>query len=308
MATIRTGTAGWTDPSLIRCGRFYPPTARDAESKLRYYASKLSMVEVDSTHYVPLARRNAALWAARTPASFVFQVKAHGLLTGHPCRPQALPLDLHDALPARLKPMPSLLARDIPPVIVDELALRFVDALVPLIEARKLSAVLMQFPPWLEAGRESARIIAHATKKLAGLPLAIELRHRSWLADGFRLRTIDFLARNNLSLVCTEGPPSLPSTLPVWPLVTNPSLSVLRLHGQRREGDPPEQRRSYGPESLARWSEFVKQLSEQSASVHVVFANGWRDCAVRDAQALATALSLPEPVGEWPEQGELPMF
>src|SRR6266540_2499558 len=48
---ILIGTASWTDPSLIESGRFYPPEAKTAEERLRYYADVFPLVEVDSTYY-----------------------------------------------------------------------------------------------------------------------------------------------------------------------------------------------------------------------------------------------------------------
>src|SRR4051794_25103666 len=35
--TILVGTASWTDKSLIESGKFYPPSAKDAETRLKYY-------------------------------------------------------------------------------------------------------------------------------------------------------------------------------------------------------------------------------------------------------------------------------
>ncbi len=43
--TILVGTASWTDKSLIESGKFYPPSAKDAETRLKYYASHFPMVE-----------------------------------------------------------------------------------------------------------------------------------------------------------------------------------------------------------------------------------------------------------------------
>ncbi|MGZ5266274.1 MAG: DUF72 domain-containing protein, partial [Caldimonas sp.] len=49
--TILVGTASWTDKTLIACGRFYPPGAKTAEARLRFYASQFPIVEVDSSYY-----------------------------------------------------------------------------------------------------------------------------------------------------------------------------------------------------------------------------------------------------------------
>src|SRR5438445_435031 len=46
---VRTGTASWTDPTMTARGVFYPEGANTAEERLRYYATKFPVVEVDST-------------------------------------------------------------------------------------------------------------------------------------------------------------------------------------------------------------------------------------------------------------------
>ena len=49
--SVLVGTASWTDKTLIACGRFYPKEATSAEARLRYYASRFPIVEVDSSYY-----------------------------------------------------------------------------------------------------------------------------------------------------------------------------------------------------------------------------------------------------------------
>lgn len=69
MPHLFVGTASWTDPSLIKTGRFYPKGCTTAEARLRFYASQFRMVEVDSSYYAMPSARNSELWADRTPES-----------------------------------------------------------------------------------------------------------------------------------------------------------------------------------------------------------------------------------------------
>src|SRR4051794_3091964 len=89
MGSIRGGTAGWTDKTLLDSG-WYPKDATSAQARLGYYATRFPLVEVDSTYYSPPAEQTAALWVARTPPGFVFNIKAFSLLTGHPTQPAKL--------------------------------------------------------------------------------------------------------------------------------------------------------------------------------------------------------------------------
>src|SRR3990172_1873772 len=95
---FRVGTASWTDPTLVASGSFYPPSARTAEDRLRFYAEHFDTVEVDSTYYALPSERNAELWAERTPADFVFHVKAFSLLTTHGAETARLPRAIKELL------------------------------------------------------------------------------------------------------------------------------------------------------------------------------------------------------------------
>lgn len=81
--TILVGTASWADKSLVDSGKFYPPDITSPEARLRYYASQFPMGEVDSSYYATPLPVTTQQWAERTPADFVFNVKAFRLFTGH---------------------------------------------------------------------------------------------------------------------------------------------------------------------------------------------------------------------------------
>src|SRR4026208_78842 len=87
---IPTGPCSWTDPPLVKSDAFYPSEKMTAEERLAFYAERFSIVEVDSTYYPPPAERTSGLWVERTPADFVFDIKAFRLLTQHPTPPSSL--------------------------------------------------------------------------------------------------------------------------------------------------------------------------------------------------------------------------
>src|SRR5947209_7713881 len=96
VGNIYYGTSSWTDKTLLASKRFYPRASMSAAHRLRYYAERFPLVEVDSTYYALPSERNAALWIERTPKHFVFNVKAFALLTHHPVTPPALPAKLRE--------------------------------------------------------------------------------------------------------------------------------------------------------------------------------------------------------------------
>src|SRR5438270_12238249 len=94
---VLTGSCSWTDRTLLEA-EWYPKRTMSAEERLRFYAARFPITEVDSTYYAPPAARQAELWAERTPDGFRFDVKAYSLLTGHPTRPRSLWKDIRDRL------------------------------------------------------------------------------------------------------------------------------------------------------------------------------------------------------------------
>src|SRR6187200_493785 len=140
---ILIGTSSWTDPTLVKEGNFYPPGVSTAEGRLRFYAERFPIVEVDSTYYFPPSEQNSALWIERTPKDFTFNIKAYSLLTNHPTRPNSIYKDLQEAVPPDKK---NVYREQLPDEVVEEVWQRFREALMPLHSAGKLGAILFQFP------------------------------------------------------------------------------------------------------------------------------------------------------------------
>src|SRR3954454_6866771 len=88
---ILVGTSSWTDKSLIESGSFYPADVKTPEARLRFYATRFPIVEVDSSYYAIPSDKTAKLWVERTPEDFVFNMKAFRLLTTHQTQPKVLP-------------------------------------------------------------------------------------------------------------------------------------------------------------------------------------------------------------------------
>jgi cation transport regulator ChaB len=132
---VRFGTASWTDPTMTAPGVFYPPGAGSAEDRLRYYASRFPVVEVDSTYYALPNKRTSEAWAERTPKDFVFDIKAHALMTGQPTEQNRLPKAIKEELPKELKEKKRIYRKDVPEELLDAVYKQFREALEPLTDA-----------------------------------------------------------------------------------------------------------------------------------------------------------------------------
>ena len=297
-ARILVGTCSWTDPTLIACGRFYPPGVRSAEDRLRFYAQQFPLVEVDSTYYAPPSERNSALWAARTPEAFVFDVKAYALLTGHPARVDRLPAWLRDTLPARSLTKKNAYRKDIGEEAVEQLWEGHRRALAPLANAGKLGAVLFQFPPWFARSAENAAYLLDIPRRLPGLPSAVEFRGGGWLRDEAAAETLRLLEDAGLAYVSVDEPQGFRSSTPPVAAATAP-LAIVRLHG--RNASTWDARTAvasdrfnylYGDAELLEWTPRVRELARQAQAVHVLFNNNYEDQGVRNARRMAQLLGV----------------
>jgi uncharacterized protein YecE (DUF72 family) len=287
MGDILVGTASWTDRSLLGSG-WYPKEANTAEARLRHYASRFPLVEVDSTYYFLPTERNSELWARRTPEGFTFNIKAFSLLTQHPTKPKALTdVELPEG-------KASIYPSDLEQRALDAIWDRFLAALEPLRRAGKLGAVLFQYPPWFTVGRANRDYILECARRAAPIPISVEFRNKTWMSDKNRARTLEFLEGHGLAYVCVDMPQGFVSSIP--PVVAaTADLSVIRFHGHNDEDweSGSVQRRFkylYSRKELEEWAPRVRQLADASKRTHVLMNNCYRDYAQRNARELADVL------------------
>jgi uncharacterized protein YecE (DUF72 family) len=288
MGEIRIGTASWTDRTLLASG-WYPESADTAEKRLAYYASQFPLVEVDSTYYSPPAEQTAALWAARTPAGFRFNIKAFSLLTGHPTRTSAIYKDLRpETDKSRLYP------RDLPAQAYEEVWTRFLSALDPLVDAGKLGVILFQFPPWFTIRRDNKQYLLEVAARCRPLPVAVELRHASWFDGDNQRETLEFLRQHRLPYVCVDMPQGHRSSIPPV-LAATADLAVVRFHGHSDRWTSRDIYEKFGylysEEELAGWAPRLRDLADQTGQTHVLLNNCYSDYAQRNAQELIDLLT-----------------
>jgi len=298
-ARLLIGVASWTDPSMTAPGVFYPDGVTKPEARLRYYASRFPIVEVDSTYYAIPARKMAELWNERTPEGFVFDVKAHALMTGQPSEVDRLPKDLRAALPADLSKKARIYANDLPEELRDAVWATFLDALSPLKESGRMGAILLQYPRWIGPSRANAALIADARARLEsrGWRAAVELRNRAWFDDRTRARTFDLLRRNDFSYIAVDSPPGFASSVPAVPEVTSNKLSIVRFHGRNTDTWEAKVtkvsdrfRYLYDETQLREWLPMISAISEQAEEVHLLFNNCYGNYGTTNALEMAGIL------------------
>lgn len=211
--SIHVGTSGWNYPQGAGSwnGVFYPARRPRGFDELAYYAEHFSTVEVNSTFYRPPEPTTSESWLRRTPPSFGFSVKLYQKFT-HP-----------DMFLARN----GVSDWDVTRGDMDQ----FRAGIDPLAAAGRLLAVLVQFPSSFHEEAATRDYLAWLLASLAGYPVAVELRHRTW-SDAGR-STQDLLDQARAAWVLIDEPKFDDSVRqPLSLLEGTSALAYLRFHGR----------------------------------------------------------------------------
>ncbi|HTI32227.1 MAG TPA: DUF72 domain-containing protein [Miltoncostaea sp.] len=293
MSDVRIGTASWTDPEFIKAGWYPADVKDDAEGRLRYYAARFPMVEVNATFYALPTVETTAAWAERTPDGFRFHVKAHQVISGHPSEPGRLPEPLRN-LPFQADARGRIRrpSRELRDAVIDSL----LEAVGPLGD--KLGAILVQLPPYVVSGERQREELGRILARLAPAQAAVEFRHRSWAEPGEREAAADLLGTHGASWVVVDAPRiDAKNVMPPIVEVTSPDLAYLRLHGRNKDtwntGRTVAERfdHVYSDEEMEEWIDPVLDMAERAQEVAVVFNNNARDHALRNAERFGELLS-----------------
>jgi uncharacterized protein YecE (DUF72 family) len=283
MARIYVGTCSWSDHS-----NFYPK-GLPANQRIVYYAQRFPIVEINSSYYHMMPRRNYELWAARTPEGFLFDVKPYKQLTWHD--------------------------RKNPPD--DDVSERFSQTLQPLRDAGKLGAVHFQFPPWFKYGERNIDYIRSARERFAGDRFAVEFRHRSWLEGEHVPALVEALRAAEISLTVVDEPQLGSGSVPCVLQVSNPELVLVRFHGRNSKMWYAKVKRTaerfnylYSEDELREWVSKIGRLVESAREIHLLLDNNAQDFAIQNARQLRMLLSSLEgseivaaPIEATPRQG-----
>ncbi|HEU0164579.1 MAG TPA: DUF72 domain-containing protein, partial [Thermomicrobiales bacterium] len=203
MGRVLVGTSSWSGHHP-----FYPPGTRSAD-QLPFYATRFPVVEVNTTYYGVPIQTTVQGWADRTPDDFIFDVKPPRELTSTPESPGGDP------------PEPDA-----------DLASTFLDALQPLVTARKLGALTFQFPPSYRNTEEHREYLQILPELFPDIPIAVEFRRRDWLDADHADATLALLENAGLSYTLVDEPQRGTGSVPPVFGVTAPSLALIRFHGR----------------------------------------------------------------------------
>ncbi|MBR2567831.1 MAG: DUF72 domain-containing protein [Paenibacillus sp.] len=259
---IHIGLAGWGDHDDL-----YAEGTR-SKDKLSRYAAHFQVVECDSTFYAIPSQSVVERWIETVPEPFGYVVKAYQGMTGH----RTYKTYYESA---------------------KEMYQAFVEMVAPIQAAGKLSAVLMQVPPWFDCTRTHVDILRRAREWLQDLPVALEFRHQSWFRDEMREKTLEFMREEQwIHSVCDE-PQVSEGSIPIVLESTDDEMTIVRFHGRNASGWVKQEDKDwrevrylyqYSVAELSEWVDHVIWLEQHSKQVVVIFNNNSGGHAARNAK------------------------
>ena len=243
--TLYCGTSGWSDPHWN--GIVYPKLKPRGFHALEYFSRYFDAVEINTTFYQPIRSEIARLWVRKVSANprFLFTAKLQRRFT-------------HDRL-----------------IGATEVA-AFKDGLWPLLRARKLGCLLMQFPWTFRYTEENREFVIALRRAFHEFPLVAEMRHSSWMHDEALGTLIDYRIG-----FCNIDQAAYTKAMPPSAFLTS-SIGYVRLHGRNPQDWHREFGRAakpmtghdylYSPAELMEWRPRIEHI-QQHAAATFVFAN-----------------------------------
>jgi len=242
----KIGTAGWSYPHWN--GLVYPKSYAAGSHPLEQLARQFDVVEINSSFYQPLKPEVVKLWIKKVQRNprFQFTAKLHQRFTH-----------------ARM--------------LEDAEITTFKEGLMPLLRARKLGALLMQFPWSFKFTGENREFFIKLRRAFGEFPLVAEMRHSSWLAEEAVGTFIDYRVG-----FCNIDQPEFTRAMPPTAFLTS-GVGYVRLHGRNPQNSlgaydksAPRQRQHdylYSEAQLAEWAARIESVGRYAESTFVIFNN-----------------------------------
>jgi uncharacterized protein YecE (DUF72 family) len=241
-------------------GGLYPEDM-PAEEYLAHYAMRFDALELNFSYYrMPDAGQSRRM-IEKSGGRLEFTIKAFKELT-HEISGKSIP----DILPA------------------------FIKGISPFAEAKRLGAVLFQFPQSFHYTTDNRVYLKSLINAMAHLPIAVEFRQKEWLRDSV-YKTLESLGA---AFVCVDEP-SLPSLMPPIIIATS-GIGYIRFHGRNKKdwyGTDSTARYDYlySEAELKEWVPGILSIAEKTKKLFAFFNNHAKSQAPANAKMLINLLS-----------------
>jgi uncharacterized protein YecE (DUF72 family) len=232
------GPCGWSYTHWN--GTVYPKSRDRGFHSLEYISRYFDAVEINTSFYQPLRPEITRLWIKKVEDNpkFLFSAKLNRRFT-------------HDR------------------VLENAEVTAFKDGLWPLLRAKKLGCLLMQFPWTFRYTEENRAFFIKLRRTFREFPLVAEMRHSSWSHD----EAVGTLIDHRVGF-CNIDQAAYTKAMPPTEFVTS-SIGYVRLHGRnpqdwRQEFDPsgkPIARHDYlySTAELTEWRDRIERMHRYTA-------------------------------------------
>ncbi|HMF78039.1 MAG TPA: DUF72 domain-containing protein [Bryobacteraceae bacterium] len=277
---IRVGPAGWSYKDWK--GIVYPEKRSRGFSELGFIANYFDTVEINSSFYGAPRATSAKQWVEHVAHNANFQFTAK----------------LFHSFTHERKPAPN-----------DEQ--QFKDGIAPLVDAKLLGALLLQFPWSFKNEPENRQYLIGLQKRFQEYPLVLEVRHASWVAEDI----LDLLSELGIG-ICNIDQPLFSRSIKPAAAVTS-RIGYVRLHGRNyanwfsKKADVRERYdHLYTPQELDPWVDRTRQIAAEAGNTYFVTNNHNLGKAVVNALEITSMLGgklprmPPDLVAHYPELRE----
>ncbi len=230
---------------------FYPKECNGADF-LHYYSRKFNFVEINSSFYRPVTRKQLEKMTKQVPEHFLFTLKAHKSLTHERAAPERSA-----------------------EVLIENTA--------PLKETGHLGGYLIQFPYSFHRTHANRIYLDRVCRLFEGLPVFIEFRHREWITS----KVMTEITERGITPVTTDLPHlrNLPENSG---LQQGKSGIYLRFHGRNRDlwwtGDNTSRYDyTYSREEMIERVKDILPLKKSKKLIFIAFNNHYKGQAVKNA-------------------------
>jgi uncharacterized protein YecE (DUF72 family) len=257
------GPCGWSYPHWN--GTVYPKNRPRGFHPLEFLSRYFDAVEINTSFYQPLRPEISRLWIKKVEDNpkFLFCAKLNRRFT-------------HDRI-----------------LDTAEIAV-FKDGLWPLLRAKKLGCLLMQFPWTFRYTDENRAHFIKLRRSFREFPLAAEMRHGSWAHD----EAVGTLIDHRVGF-CNIDQAAYTKAMPPTEYVTSP-IAYVRLHGRNPRDWTQEFGQSekllarhdylYKTVELIEWRDRIERMHQFAASTFVFTNNDIGGKAVVNGIQLAELL------------------
>lgn len=263
MTRYYIGTAGWSYKDWE--GIVYPKRKGTGFHALIFLARFINFMEINSTFYRFPLKQYSQSWVNKVDSfpDFLFAVKLHQNFTHK---------------------REAWSSQDVS---------QYKNGIEPLLDHGRLAAILMQFPWSFSYSTENKAYLTGLFKLFVEYPLALELRHSSWLNP----ENLKLMQEHNVSF-CNIDQPLFKNSIEPTAIATDKKAAYVRLHGRnyknwfkQNAGRDARYNYLYSSEELDDWIARIKELGRKSDSVYIVTNNHYQGQALTNALQIKNKLS-----------------